>query len=268
MKWIIPCDLNYYDARGAFEKLNIIDWRQHNRFNVDDIVYIYASDPYQRIMFKTRVIITDVPYEDTIDDREFWKTSEESEEKKKNRRYVRLQILNMLDSEDLSLTHLMTYGLKKAPQGAVKCTGDKEQLGEYISQCFTQSSVIFEKQAILDELVDGYEMLDDDKDYYEGSVITVKVNKYERNLEARRKCIEIHGCQCQICGFDFERVYGELGKGIIHVHHVIPISSIKQEYRIDYEKDLIPVCPNCHAMIHKKNPPYQPEQIRDMLNNR
>ncbi|QJS19240.1 hypothetical protein [Turicibacter sanguinis] len=142
MQWIIPCDFNYYDARGAFKKLNTIDWRQHNRFNIDDIVYIYASAPYQRIMFKTRVVDVDLSYEETIDDREFWKNPEDKEDAKKKRRYVRLQLIDTSDSEALSLSHLMEYGLKKAPQGAVKCIGDKLQLGEYICECFGGSSSI------------------------------------------------------------------------------------------------------------------------------
>ncbi len=115
------------------------------------------------------------------------------------------------------------------------------------------------------ELEDGYDEISDEVLHYEGSVTTVKVNRYERNQEARRKCIEIHGCQCKICGFDFEKTYGEAGKGLIHVHHVVPISSIKEQYQIDYEKDLIPVCPNCHAMIHRKKDPYSIDEIRVML---
>ena len=270
MQWIIPCDLNYYDARGAFEKLKTIDWRQHNRFNIDDIIYIYASAPHQSIMFKTKVVDIDLSYEETIDDREFWKRSEGEEDAKKKRRYVRLQLINISDSESLNLNHLMKYGLKKAPQGAVRCIGDKLQLGEYISECFEgDSSIVIDTsdQEIEDELRDGYEVLEDDEVYYEGSVTTVKVNKYERNQEARRKCIEIHGCQCKICGFDFEKTYGEAGKGLVHVHHVVPISSIKEEYQVDYEKDLIPVCPNCHAMIHRKKDPYAIEEIKVFINS-
>lgn len=118
------------------------------------------------------------------------------------------------------------------------------------------------------ELTNGYDDLSDETLHYEGSVTTVKVNRYERNQEARRKCIEIHGCQCKVCGFDFEKVYGEAGKGLIHVHHVVPISSIKEQYQIDYEKDLIPVCPNCHAMIHRKKDPYTPEEISEMYTKR
>jgi 5-methylcytosine-specific restriction protein A len=50
---------------------------------------------------------------------------------------------------------------------------------------------------------------------------------------------------------DFEKMYGEIGHGFIHVHHIIPISTIGEEYKIDPIKDLVPVCPNCHAMLHK-----------------
>ncbi len=89
------------------------------------------------------------------------------------------------------------------------------------------------------------------KDCYEGAKNTIEVNKYERSSIARMKCIEKYGCKCIVCGMDFEKQYGELGKGFIHVHHIVPISTIGENYRIDYEKDLVPVCPNCHAMLHR-----------------
>lgn len=60
-----------------------------------------------------------------------------------------------------------------------------------------------------------------------------------------------HGTACAVCGIDFEKVYGELGKGFIHVHHTVPIHTIGEEYTINPGKDLIPVCPNCHAMLHR-----------------
>lgn len=88
--------------------------------------------------------------------------------------------------------------------------------------------------------------------YYEGTMQQVLVNKYERNPIARKKCIEKHGCICQVCGMDFAKVYGELGTGFIHVHHIVPISTQKgKNHKIDAENSLVPVCPNCHAMLHK-----------------
>ncbi len=91
--------------------------------------------------------------------------------------------------------------------------------------------------------------------FKEGELQRVYVNKYERNPLARRMCIEHYGAYCNVCNFDFEITYGELGKGYIHIHHIIPISTIGQSYILIPEKDLIPVCPNCHSMIHKKSPP-------------
>ena len=86
---------------------------------------------------------------------------------------------------------------------------------------------------------------------WEGALKSVLVNKYERNILARRACLSKHGYSCMVCGFNFEEKYGEIGRDFIHVHHIVPISTIGQEYQIDPEKDLVPVCPNCHAMLHK-----------------
>lgn len=97
------------------------------------------------------------------------------------------------------------------------------------------------------------EIIDSNK-YYEGASKTILVNTYERNIKARKKCIEIFGLTCVICKFNFEEKYGKLGRGFIHVHHLTPISEIGKEYTLDPVKDLRPVCPNCHAMLHRTQP--------------
>lgn len=107
------------------------------------------------------------------------------------------------------------------------------------------------------------------KVYTEGSVTQVKVNRYERDLDAREKCIEHYGLKCQVCDFDFEEEYGDVGAGFIHVHHTFPLSEIKEEYKVDYIEHLKPVCPNCHAMLHKKKPiPYSIEELKNIIKNR
>lgn len=105
----------------------------------------------------------------------------------------------------------------------------------------------------------------------EGLRKQVYVNRYERNAEARSKAIEYHcknGIKCCICGFDFEKVYGELGKGFIHIHHITPISEIGKSYEVNYKTDLIPVCPNCHAMLHRGQDGrlLTIEELKDILN--
>jgi 5-methylcytosine-specific restriction enzyme A len=100
---------------------------------------------------------------------------------------------------------------------------------------------------------------------FEGAVKRVSVNAYERSPEARKKCIEYYGVTCQVCGFNFEKTYGEAGKDFIHVHHLKQISEIGETYQVDPILDLRPVCPNCHAIIHKRNPPYTIEEVKSLL---
>lgn len=84
----------------------------------------------------------------------------------------------------------------------------------------------------------------------EGAKKTVVVNRYERNRQARRKCLAHHGTACVVCGIDFGVAYDGIADGFIHVHHITPISAIGVEYELDPITDLVPVCPNCHAMLH------------------
>lgn len=101
--------------------------------------------------------------------------------------------------------------------------------------------------------------------YTEGALTQITVNKYERNVKARKACLEKYGYICRICNENLEDKYGELGKEFIHVHHIVPLNEIKKEYKINPITDLIPVCPNCHAIIHRKNPAYTPEKIIAIL---
>ena len=105
----------------------------------------------------------------------------------------------------------------------------------------------------------------DSETHQEGSVHRVWVNRYERDPKAREKCIEHHGTRCAVCEIDFERRYGDIGKGFIHVHHLRPLARLKSSYRLNPLKDLVPVCPNCHAMLHRRDPPYDIEQLRGRL---
>jgi len=99
----------------------------------------------------------------------------------------------------------------------------------------------------------------------EGMVKQILVNSYEMNPIARKKCIEKYGPVCSVCGFNFEKVYGELGKGFIHIHHITPICEIDREYIVDPLKDLRPLCPNCHAMIHKPEKILSIEELREII---
>lgn len=101
--------------------------------------------------------------------------------------------------------------------------------------------------------------------YIEGAAVQLTVNRYERDRKARQAALDWHGYQCKVCGIDMTKVYGEIAKGFIHVHHLIPLSEIKENYQVNPKTDLIPVCPNCHAMLHRQDPPLTPEALNRQM---
>lgn len=107
--------------------------------------------------------------------------------------------------------------------------------------------------------------IEDKDEYSEGTKKQVIVNAHERNPVARKKCIEQYKAKCFICKFDFEKTYGDIGKNFIHVHHLKPLSEINEEYKVDPIEDLRPLCPNCHAMIHKRIPAYSIGEIEEFI---
>lgn len=91
---------------------------------------------------------------------------------------------------------------------------------------------------------------------------------YERNPFYRNKAIEYHGLSCMVCGFNFEKIFGNLGKGFIHVHHNKPISETGAT-RINPITDMSVLCPNCHAMVHrKKDHTLTIEELKKIIKNR
>jgi len=105
--------------------------------------------------------------------------------------------------------------------------------------------------------------------YEEGKGYIIQSKRYERNPLNRTACILAKGTSCSVCGMNFQSTYGELGSGFIHVHHIIPVSKMGEGYIVDPVNDLVPVCPNCHAMLHKTDPPRGIEQLKTIyISNR
>jgi len=99
----------------------------------------------------------------------------------------------------------------------------------------------------------------------EGNVQIIEVTRYERSRLNRAACLQLQGTKCLACGFDFADKYGPLGEGFIHVHHVVPVSEIGTNYVIDPSRDLIPLCANCHSMIHLKEVALTLEQLQNII---
>lgn len=99
----------------------------------------------------------------------------------------------------------------------------------------------------------------------EGTAQQLQVTKYERSPINRMLCLAAKGYNCCVCGINFGKTYGEIGINFIHVHHAVPVSHMGNDYLVDPEKELCPVCPNCHAMLHRCDPPLAVEELKEII---
>lgn len=99
----------------------------------------------------------------------------------------------------------------------------------------------------------------------EGDRKTVTVNAYERDPRASLACLKRWGYKCYVCKMKFVETYGPIGEEFIHVHHLNPLSEVGKRHRVDGARDLRPVCPNCHAMLHRGSPPPTIKELQEYL---
>ena len=117
------------------------------------------------------------------------------------------------------------------------------------------------------ELLEGFQKVftQAENELSEGKIDSLLITRYERNPLARQLCIQHYGTSCTVCEFSFGDYYGEEFENYIHVHHIKPISSRGGQYRIDPIRDLRPICPSCHAVIHSKTPPLSITSLRKII---
>lgn len=101
----------------------------------------------------------------------------------------------------------------------------------------------------------------------EGKSVVIETIRRMRSAINRQRAIEFHGSTCAVCGFDFEKTYGDLRRGFIEVHHLNPLGESEEEAAVNPVTDLIPLCANCHRMIHRgKDGVLSPTNLRELIN--
>ncbi len=102
----------------------------------------------------------------------------------------------------------------------------------------------------------------------EGRLKAYYTTLHERNPKNREAAIRIHGVDCKVCGMNFGKMYGELGKNYIEIHHKKPLYLTKENVPINIKTDLVPVCPNCHRMLHRyKDRILSIEELKAIIEN-
>lgn len=255
--WIVPSNDNIFRISDAIQAQNgLVDWRMSNEFSKGDIVFVYKTKPEQRIRYRMEIKSVGLSIDEAFEQEPFWEDKDAYYSRLGFYKYARFKLLEEYSDDIMSLHHLHEHGVSGYIQSIMQCKN--EELIKFLLHPY---------DTVNDDVYDVDYPEDDDK-LYEGALVKVMANKYERNQKARRECVAQKGYKCLVCGCDFETTYGEIGKGFIHVHHVVPISSIGKEYELDVDKDLVPVCPNCHYMLHRKDPPYTIEELKDMFKSK
>lgn len=242
-KWLVFANRNMWHHAEALHELGFISWTMHRtNFSIGDEVYMFMSDE-RRIRFMTKVV-----EDNSVRVDEKYRVSR----KKSNHVTYKLKFIAESLNDGLKEDNLKLHGFNGGRSIQTPMHNNPE-LFEYITPFF------------LNQSIPDYDEITNPETIFEGAKKEIIVNRYERNRKAREKCIAVHGCKCAVCGIDFEKTYGKIGCGFIHVHHIVPLSSIGKEYELNPTKDLVPVCPNCHAMLHRKEPPYDVDDLKAFL---
>ena len=250
--WIVPSNDSTFRIGDAIKAQDgLVDWRT-DKLSEGDIVFIYKTVPEKRIHYRMEVVKAKMIFEEAMEQESYW-TDKELYYSGFISFYARLKLVEEYTDDILSLQQLQAHGYQGVPR-SVREIKD-----------VTLLDFLLHPHQVVNEDVYDVDYPEDGEKLYEGALITVKANKYERNQKARKECVAKKGYHCLVCGRDFESTYGEIGRGFIHVHHLTPISTIGQEYELNVDTDLAPVCPNCHYMLNRKNPPYTIEELKDIL---
>ena len=250
--WLISVKYEEFDLESAYEELPVIYWSNHAEnknagFQLGDHVYIYVTQPVSKVMYQFKVIDqsgNNYP----IEQRKYWKMKEEIDSYTGN--FSVFQKVCKLDKMSLTRDYFIQSGLlPKTDTLQARRTDRNKALNHPIKLLLDFIADQFQTDRIEYDYPDEAGL--ENETFPEGAKQTVLVNKYERNPEARAKCIEIYGTRCCVCGLSFEHMYGSFAKDFIHVHHLKSLHTIGEKYEVDPKEDLRPVCPNCHAMLHK-----------------
>jgi 5-methylcytosine-specific restriction enzyme A len=249
--WLVTVNYDDFELDKAFDALPEIYWKdstinKDKGLQLNDIVYVYVTKPVSKVMYQFKVIGHADKSKYPLAQKAFWKDLTQFGSIKS---YAVFEKLKKVDKATLSYDFFRQQNLiPDAPIQGRRTDRDKAP-NDSIHIFLDHISNEFKKDTVETNYPDEANM--ESKKFPEGAKQTVLVNKYERNLEARAQCLKIHGTRCKICDMSFMETYGYFAEDFIHVHHITPLHEISENYQVNPEKDLIPVCPNCHAMLHK-----------------
>jgi 5-methylcytosine-specific restriction protein A len=250
---------------------NVSDWNvrpYRSDIKKGDTALVWISDKTgkERGIHAIVEIISDLPELRPVPPNALWGKSKESNPKEwmVDYRYISKFKRPILESEikQLGLSDLSIIKNHRGINFKVKTT-EWEILSKEIERRGLEG---FRDRVELDISSDIDES-EEERFAREGKVTSYYGKRYERKLENRLSAIRIHGLRCSVCGFDFSQAYGARGQGFIEIHHIKPISTFEEEMEVNPKTDLVPVCANCHRMIHRdRDDVMSIEELKKILN--
>lgn len=252
--WLVPINTADFDFNQYLGKYHFVDWVQFDdRIQIDDIAYIYDSKQ-KRITHKMVVSAVSFDFDQATNDENLWHNRTKMLENISEDVFYRLKPVQTVESKLLGYENLKVHNFPENPIHDFIVDGN---LRVYITSILESEDEIDRKKKAAEDAL------------HEGGSIRVVLDRYERSKDARKECIAHYRNEyrCVICGFNFKEKYGEYGEGFIEVHHIKKLSKQKKRQKVDYENDLIPVCSNCHSMIHHKreNEELDLKGLKDLL---
>lgn len=250
--WLVTVNYAEFNLEAAYEALQEIYWKnsatsEGKGLQLNDIVYVYVTQPVSKVIYQFKVIGEAENRNYPTKQKDFW--SDQKKIKDYTGGYAIFEKLKKVDKATLSYEYFRKENLiPDAPIQGRRTDRDKapdDPIRIFLDYIVNQ----FANESVNTNYPDEADL--QNASFPEGAKKTVQVNRYERNPEARAKCIEYHQARCKVCDMSFAETYGTFAKDFIHVHHIKPLKDINEEYEVDPINDLIPVCPNCHAMLHR-----------------
>ena len=250
--WLVTVNYAEFDLEAAYDALPQIYWKnsaisEGKGLQLNDIVHVYVTQPISKVMYQFKVIGHADKSEYPLAQKAFWKDKTQLDSIKG---YAIFEKLKKINKATLSFDYFLQKKLvSDAPIQGRRTDRDKapnDPIRIFLDHIVNE----FGNDALETNYPDEANV--ESKTFPEGAKQTVQVNRYERNPEARAKCIEFHKARCKVCDMSFAETYGSFAKDFIHVHHKKPLYEISEQYEVNPKNDLIPVCPNCHAMLHKQ----------------
>ncbi|MGR5411063.1 HNH endonuclease [Vibrio sp. PNB22_8_1] len=248
MIWLISANSNIYDHSRSFFDYGFVDWKQGiTKYQVGDIVYIYATRPEKKIKYKCLVEKVNLDSTQIRNDKDYWINPSEYVDSLDGD-FVRLKLVGKSNTELLDLDHLRDNGLKNAPQGPKKLSGELlSYIEDNFSVCFDglveNESIEVRRSLALDSVKRKIRISKAPKKPNKIAVVTYV---YERSPDIVAEALIRADGVCELCKSPAPFKRKKDNTPYLEVHHKVRLSDGGE----DTIENVIALCPNCHRKVH------------------